>query len=359
MGFPKGECGLQITNPNFNDKSIWKCFIGLKHMRSSEGKADTTVQSTIGAIIDISDVPSTLSTLSATKSNSLADQQINLLCESTIAIEYCWFRHPDGSIISVTDQTEEDDEKPFWYHGNGFQLGHCGITIRKSDITDSGKWTCNVGIVNQPQWQISKEFDVRVTKSNLVAQSQAITTTPKDNLLLECSTIPANTPLEYCRFVLPSGEGFSINEGITSNNALDRKYFFDPNRRLSQGYCSIMIKGVESEHAGDWICAAKLLGWTEESFDTMTVNVISNMYLLVIFNLNCLLILNYLSKGKGLSIASVIGMAFGIAFVLSSAFGILIYKRYKQRKEADNLPLNSRMVGTDTDSVHSGDSRDR
>lgn len=35
------------------------------------------------------------------------------------------------------------------------------------------------------------------------------------SLLLECRSIPEHIPLDYCRFELPDGNSFSINEKTT------------------------------------------------------------------------------------------------------------------------------------------------
>lgn len=45
-GFQDRECGISIANPDENDKSPWKCFVGVD---------DEGVQRTLGSIIDASD----------------------------------------------------------------------------------------------------------------------------------------------------------------------------------------------------------------------------------------------------------------------------------------------------------------
>lgn len=35
-------------------------------------------------------------------------------------------------------------------------------------------------------------------------------------IIIECTSIPVHLPIDYCRFVLPNGQGFSINEDVTS-----------------------------------------------------------------------------------------------------------------------------------------------
>lgn len=49
-GFKNNECGISIANPDNNDKSPWKCFIGVE---------DDEELMTVGAIIDGSNPPKT------------------------------------------------------------------------------------------------------------------------------------------------------------------------------------------------------------------------------------------------------------------------------------------------------------
>lgn len=36
-------------------------------------------------------------------------------------------------------------------------------------------------------------------------------------IIIECTSIPVNLPIDYCRFVLPDGTGFSLNENVTTD----------------------------------------------------------------------------------------------------------------------------------------------
>lgn len=85
-----------------------------------------------------------------------------------------------------------------------------------------------------------------------------------------------NLPIDYCRFVLPDGRGFSINEDVTSDNPILGMYHFNPNRRMKLGVCSIIVNHASKEHSGTWTCAGKLIGRDEESGDDFTVYVQGN-----------------------------------------------------------------------------------
>lgn len=59
-------------------------------------------------------------------------------------------------------------------------------------------------------------FIVKIVESPFVATNLFQDAQQSHSLLLECRSIPEHLPLEYCRFVLPDGTGFSINENSTS-----------------------------------------------------------------------------------------------------------------------------------------------
>lgn len=51
-------------------------------------------------------------------------------------------------------------------------------------------------------------------------------------------------------------------------------YYFNPNRNMKSGFCSIIVKEVDrAKHQGQWQCAARLTGYLEESYDEFRVNV--------------------------------------------------------------------------------------
>lgn len=269
-GLNNGNCALQILHPTPTDLGLWKCYIGSEDMDDSFR--------TIGAILDISETPNDLVDLEGENVFTLTENILNILCLSKIPIEYCWFRHPNGTAFSIPEHHIWTENSEFWYHGNGFKLGECGITVKISNVSDSGIWSCHVGTIAVSQMEAVTEISVRVTESNLVAQHQLREVHQDGSMMLECTTIPRNTPLEYCRFFLPSGKGFSINEKVTSNNAIEDNFFFDPNSDLKSGHCSIIVKQSSMDMVGEWMCAAKLLGWNIESSDKITVNVIRKKY---------------------------------------------------------------------------------
>lgn len=54
------------------------------------------------------------------------------------------------------------------------------------------------------------------TESNMVSSQIYHEIQADQPLVIECTTVPPHLPVDYCRFVLPDGTGFSINEKATS-----------------------------------------------------------------------------------------------------------------------------------------------
>lgn len=50
-------------------------------------------------------------------------------------------------------------------------------------------------------------------------------------------------------------------------------FYFNPNRKLKSGYCSIIVKHVTKKHIGQWTCAGRLVGRNKESWDDFSVHV--------------------------------------------------------------------------------------
>ncbi len=95
-------------------------------------------------------------------------------------------------------------------------------------------------------------------------------------------------------------------------------YYFIPNRNRREGYCSVIIKRARKEHTGLWTCAGKVMGRNAESWDDFTILVLENK----------------------LSVASVIGMVLGAAFIFAGivAIGVHGYKR-RQRLLDDAMDM--------------------
>lgn len=85
-------------------------------------------------------------------------------------------------------------------------------------------------------------------------------------------------------------------------------YYFNPNRKMKHGHCSLMVKKAALEHSGQWTCAGRLVGRNEEYFDDFRVHVFDN----------------------GLSVAAVGGMV-GAALFIFGAIVVVGFFTYRRR----------------------------
>ena len=132
------------------------------------------------------------------------------------------------------------------------------------------------------------------------------------SILIECRAIPIGSALTSCHFIMPNGQAFSINEKVTERQAIDGIYYFNSNKKLSDGFCTVIIKQLNKiDHGGKWLCGGRLLGHNQESYDTINVTV-------------------DVLRGASFSYLSMMIML-PVIFVLgSSAF---VYNKWKQRQQ--------------------------
>lgn len=90
---------------------------------------------------------------------------VHVLCKTNIAFDYCWFLTPNGNRLSVSDLShrESNENELFFYHGTGFKMGECGITLREGTLEDSGTWRCHMGLANPTGMEASKSIKVRIS----------------------------------------------------------------------------------------------------------------------------------------------------------------------------------------------------
>lgn len=110
-------------------------------------------------------------------------------------------------------------------------------------------------------------------------------------------------------------------------------YYFNPNRKMSSGYCSIIVKKVDRSQQGQWTCVAKLQGSDSESSDEFRVTVFdSNM-----------------------SVASVTGMIFAVIFLIGGII-FITYRGYRQKynqRRSTSHTVVTYVTSTDAISIHS------
>lgn len=104
-----------------------------------------------------------LTELSAENVYALNGTIVKIICKAKHAIDYCWFTHPSGRRISISDMSELSDTDEYRYYGTGLKLGDCGLKIMDSDISDSGTWSCHAGNTDKARVESKKEFTVRIS----------------------------------------------------------------------------------------------------------------------------------------------------------------------------------------------------
>lgn len=270
----------------------------------------------------------------------LVDNQSAVIqCNANNPFDYCWMQNPAKKMISLSDKKNLSDDDEYQYHGDGFHLGHCGVKIKLFHFADAGEWKCGVGRVSEAMKEAVKSIKVEVKSSSMMAVSRQIEDFSGNSVAIQCRAIPIGTSLSSCHFLMPNGEAFSINEKVTKDDSIDGLFYFDPNRKLSDGYCTVVIKQLnENAHTGKWICGGKILGQYEESYDEVNVIV---------------------DRLRGASF-SYITLAIVLPLVVVLALSVFGYKKYKQRRQLrrfpDNISLNTLASNVSNNSNSSGSS---
>lgn len=96
-------------------------------------------------------------------------------------------------------------------------------------------------------------------------------------------------------------------------------FYFNPNRQMKTGYCSIIVKKVDHSHQGQWLCAGRLTGSDKESSDEFRVSVFEK---------------------TDHATASITGMALAIIFVI----GGIIFISYRSYRQKYTLRRNTRQT---------------
>ncbi|XP_055602240.1 uncharacterized protein LOC129751020 [Uranotaenia lowii] len=322
-GFGTGNCGLEIEEPDTVDRGLWKCVIGY---------GDESIMKVSGAILDSSETDQELAIIEAGDVNALKGTEMTLRCNANKPLDYCWFRDPEGMIYSVSEHLEQDDDLKYWYSGVALSMGDCGMRVRVISEEVAGQWSCHVGSSAHSALEVSRTIQVRVSESQIIGSTDRVETSLDTALSIECSSIPANTPLQYCRFVSPSGDAFSLNEGITSDNAILGNYYSNPAHDPKKGFCSVIIRNVRTADIGLWICAGKIAGHTMEHYSVIEVA------------------LPQISTE--LTTASIIGMAIGGAALLLIGLS-LGYYNFRRRMKNEVSAVNREIEMSERAAEHS------
>ncbi|KAL1379417.1 hypothetical protein pipiens_014919 [Culex pipiens pipiens] len=267
-GFETGDCGLEIDDPDGVDRGLWKCVVGY---------GDEQIMKVSGAILDGGEEEAPLAILRVEDVNGLNGTEVKLQCNANKPLDYCWFKDPLGVIYSVSEVLMEDEEGSYWYEGISLAMGDCGIRLKPVTEEMTGRWSCHVGSSRVSALEVSSYVNVR-----------------------------------YCRFITPSGQAFSLDESVTSENAILGNYYSNPNHNPKKGFCSLVVMSVSSADIGQWICAGKIAGHTMEQYAAIEVSTESA------------------GNPADLSTASIVGMALGGAVILVGVVGLGYYNYWRR-----------------------------
>ncbi|XP_046625286.1 uncharacterized protein LOC124307544 [Neodiprion virginianus] len=252
-------CGLTILELSSNDYGTWTCYtgtasdlrIGYISVTADETENDTTRSS--------SSSTTSISVSESYTAYSVYNESLTLTCSALTSLNYCWFKHPNGSYYAAVPDASDNG---LWvYSGNGLSLGSCAITFTYSTYNDTGTWTCNMGITGQPT-DLSVDITVKITSSALAATSIEES---DGNAVVVCTVLNTTKALSYCRFIRPDGVGI---------NAL----YADSDSRYSltgtpaRGTCGLAISEVEDVDIGTWVCAGRLESYSSEISDTFSLS---------------------------------------------------------------------------------------
>ncbi|XP_045778960.1 uncharacterized protein LOC123876696 isoform X2 [Maniola jurtina] len=242
------ECGIRITNTTISDFGIWRCEIdtkGVTYYGFLTAKALWIRDPEIAASI------TTVPTLTADRSwmSSLSDESVTMTCSIQAPIRYCYFRARNGTLFNVAPS---DTHGLAEYVGAGLDAGECGIKFPSLATSDSGYWSCHVGLLDLHKREQLARFEVLVNDTMVVSQHGPFR---HDNRLLLEGRVNNARPLDYCRFVRIDGFGFT-NENVPTN-ILDWS-------DLEKGLCGIIIRNPTNLEQHPWAIVARIRGQDTE-----------------------------------------------------------------------------------------------
>ncbi|XP_059051890.1 uncharacterized protein LOC131846571 [Achroia grisella] len=246
------DCGLKISNPEtFEDFGMWRCAIEttndtyygfLRVYPYPEVKEHPEVSAYIISEPTLVTVPN-YRTIEAVEGDT-----VTMSCSIDSDIQYCFFRSPNGTIFSVTSGTTSENWE---YVGAGLDAGECGVAFKNLLASDSGTWSCQVGLHDQPEQ--TTNISVYIHEAIVAYQ------TNDPNTVMVHAEVYLKRPLDYCRFVRSDGFGFSSSNlpaNYNTYNSLD-------NLMLTR-YCSLHIRKPTILDQQPWTVFGRIRGLSTE-----------------------------------------------------------------------------------------------
>ncbi|XP_046971896.1 uncharacterized protein LOC124538758 [Vanessa cardui] len=236
------DCGIMITDPLTRDLGLWRCAVETEEetyygflgvfcpwaMRDPEVAAAVITDPTLTA-----DRPVV---------NNVVGDSVTLTCSVQSAIRYCYFRAQNGTVFNV-GPTDSHDQAT--YVGAGFDAGECGIRFPSLSVSDTGNWSCHVGLQNVHAAEQRARIEVYV--HDAMTANQKI----DGNLLIVEAQVYNGRILDYCRFVRIDGLGFTTN-------TIPERYTDLSIPKV--GHCGIAIKEPTILENHPWTVVARIRG---------------------------------------------------------------------------------------------------
>ncbi|XP_023951345.2 uncharacterized protein LOC112055455 isoform X2 [Bicyclus anynana] len=242
-GLHQHDCGIRIVNATNSDVGIWRCAM------DTDGDTYFGFLTVKGPWIRDPEIAA----MYPTKPFLVADRfavsgmegdSVTMTCSIRAPIRYCYFRARNGTVFNVAPTNTHDVAT---YVGAGFDAGECGIRFLSLATSDSGYWSCHVGLLDLAAPEQRARLDVTIFDAMAVNQFLD----RRENRLELEANVHNSRPLEYCRFVRIDGFGFT-HENVPPG-ILDRS-------DLSIGYCSISIISPTNVEQHPWVIVAKVKG---------------------------------------------------------------------------------------------------
>ncbi|CAH2230703.1 jg12006 [Pararge aegeria aegeria] len=244
-GVHQHDCNIRIMDSTVSDIGIWRCAI------ETEGDNYYGFLTVKGSWIRDPEIIAAITlkpTLSADRSfiTSSIQDSVTMTCSIQAPIRYCYFRSRNGTLFNVAPSGPHDLAT---YVGAGLDAGECGIRFPSLATSDSGYWSCHVGLVDPEAKEQRARIEVAIYDVMVVSQQM------RDNKLTLEAQVYNERPLEYCRFVRIDGFGFtSTNVPETISNSSN----------LSTGLCAISIRNPTSLEQHPWAIVARIKGQETE-----------------------------------------------------------------------------------------------
>ncbi|XP_063546855.1 uncharacterized protein LOC134754423 [Cydia strobilella] len=240
------SCGIDINGPLTSDLGLWRCDL------------QTTSDTYFGHLSvlcpwamqdpDIAASVISVPTLTSQTKDQVVNEgdSLTMSCSIQSAIRYCYFRARNGNIFNVRPGMTSSSME---YVGASLEAGECGVRFPSLLATDSGTWSCHVGLPDSSEDEQRVQFSIEVQEP--ISASQFV----EGNELVIEGIVNGNPALDYCRFVRIDGQGFTsenVPAGYTDSSS------------LSQGHCKIRVASPTILEHHPWTVVAKVQGQDTE-----------------------------------------------------------------------------------------------